>query len=268
MPTQTLRTLRALISRLFRQKPLIPVIRPVQPVASSSQNQVGRWSKLLTPHGVAWRTTFEPIELMLNEPDPVKKKQITEKWVKNMESHLNVTIITSSIVSSIMASAFSWASFSEGRGDSACIHIVKAIWYGAILISVSSIAAASQQITSIHRLNLFPDGYEMIHELLGESIQTPASSINGRPVIKLRLSQAFLWQIPVMLLNGSLYLFTVGLCILTYWDFTKSFAVSVEAVQILGISFFTICVVGAIGPWGISSIGLYHWIGNMLEVHT
>ncbi|KAI1086688.1 hypothetical protein F5B19DRAFT_478353 [Rostrohypoxylon terebratum] len=208
------------------------------------------------------------MELMLNKPDPVKKKQITKKWMRIMESHLNVMIITSSVVGSIMASAFSWASFSNDTSNSACIQIVKAIWYGALLLSVSSIAAASQQITSIHRLDFYQDGCEMIHELLGEFAQTPTGSNSNPPVVKLKLSQAFLWQIPVMLLNGSLYLFTVGLCIFTYWDFTKSFAVSVEAVQIVGICFFTVCIVGAIGPWGVSSIGLYHWIGNMLEIRT
>lgn len=72
----------------------------------------------------------------------------------------------------------------------------------------------------------------MIHELLGEPVQPPSGSNNGPPRVRLKLSQAFLWQIPKMLLNGSLYLFTVGLCVLTYWDFTKSFDVSVETVQV------------------------------------
>ncbi|OTA87769.1 hypothetical protein M434DRAFT_375331 [Hypoxylon sp. CO27-5] len=181
---------------------------------------------------------------MLNEPDPLKRNHFTQKWLKNMERHLNVIIITSSVVSSIMVSAFSWAPFSDDRGNSVCVQLVKATWYGGIILSVSSIAAASQQITSIHRLDLYPEGCEMIHRLLGECVQEPATSNGGnqvretaelhRPMVKLRLSQAFLWQIPVMLLNGSLYLFTAGLCILAYWDFTKSFHVSVEAVQVIG----------------------------------
>lgn len=35
-------------------------------------------------------------------------------------------------------------------------------------------------------------------------------------------SQAYLWQIPVMLLNGSLYMFAGGLCIIAYWDIDRT----------------------------------------------
>ncbi|KAI1453488.1 hypothetical protein F4805DRAFT_443374 [Annulohypoxylon moriforme] len=204
MMARTFKTLYASMPKFFGQKPLLPVRQPVQSAMNGQRSQSRRWTKLLIPHGVAWRTTFEPIELMLNDPDPIKKKHFTQKWVKNMESHLNVMIITSSIVSSIMVSAFSWAPFSDDRDNSICIQIVKAIWYGAILLSVASITAASQQVTSIHRLDLYPEGCEMIHELLGESVQAPTNSDSGPPIVKLRLSQAFLWQVPVMLLNGRL----------------------------------------------------------------
>lgn len=33
-------------------------------------------------------------------------------------------------------------------------------------------------------------------------------------------ARALFWQIPVNLLNGSLYFFVVGLCIAVFWDFT------------------------------------------------
>ncbi|KAI0466090.1 hypothetical protein F4859DRAFT_498802 [Xylaria cf. heliscus] len=204
------------------------------------------------------------MNMMLKEPDPEKKRKFTQRWLKNMERHLNIMIITSSVVCSIISSAFSWATFSKVSSVPTCPQIVKATWYSAILLSVSSTAAASQQITIIHRLDLYPEGVQMIHQLLGEYARSPRNGIQAHEdipaaqVLKLRPSQAVLWQIPVMLLNGSLYLFTVGLCILVYWDFTNASDASVQAVQIFGAVFFSSCAICGIVPWGISSIGLYH----------
>ncbi|KAI1418412.1 hypothetical protein F5Y13DRAFT_149119 [Hypoxylon sp. FL1857] len=231
MATRVLERLRALLPKLWRQKPLLPFSQ------LRKQYQAGRWPNSSIPHGVAWRTTFEPINIMLNEPDTEKKTQFTQKWLRNMERHLNIMIITSSVTSSIVASAFSWSVFTDDSDGSTCVKIVKACWYGALILSVSSIAAASQQITTIHRLDMYPDAPAIIHELLGEAVQSTSGcgqatgTATATPTLKLRLSQAFLWQIPVMLLNGSLYFFTAGLCILAYWDFTNSFSISVEAVQ-------------------------------------
>lgn len=190
---------------------------------------------------------------MLNEPDAKKKTQLTRSWVRHMVEHLNIMIITastfrlhmlstltnvtpkSSVVSSVVAGAFSWACFSE-YPDSTCIVIVKALWYGALVFSISAIAAAAQQITSLHRLDLYPGGLQTIRQLLGEPRNAAASpAAPGRtatPAIQLKFSQRVLWQIPVMLLNGSLYLFTAGLCVLAFWDFTRSFGDSIQSVEV------------------------------------
>ena len=138
-------------------------------------------------------------------------------------------------MSSIIAGAFSWTLFSNNI-DSACIWIVKATWYGALMFSVSSIASAAQQITVIQRLDLYSGGLQIIRQLLGEPRQSVDNNNQatgaGPRAPKFKLSQRFPWQISVMLLNGSLYLFTTGLCILAYWDFARSFGSPMGAVQV------------------------------------
>jgi hypothetical protein len=154
------------------------------------------------------------------------------------------------------------------------------------MLSVSSVASAAQQITIIHRLEIFPRGLQVIRQLLGEprqSVRNDNEAAGALPQVpKFNLSQRFLWQIPVMLLNGSLYLFTAGLCILVYWDFTRSFGISATAVRVcsnlpvllircehsdlkkpIAACFFSFCVISGIVPWGISSIGLYYWVGKV-----
>jgi ABC-type multidrug transport system permease subunit len=54
----------------------------------------------------------------------------------------------------------------------------------------------------------------MMRMLLGE--RDPSSGH-----LRARKTQKTLWQVPAMLLNGSLYLFVAGLCVLFYYNIQK-----------------------------------------------
>ena len=41
-------------------------------------------------------------------------------------------------------------------------------------------------------------------------------------------ARALFWQVPVNLLNGSLYFFVVGLCIAVFWDFSQTLKIRTD----------------------------------------
>jgi hypothetical protein len=146
---------------------------------------------------------------------------------------------------------------------------------------------------SLHRLDSHPDGLELFRKMLGgqSSHSDKSASQAEEKRARMQFSQRVLWQTPVMLLNGSLYLYMIGLCIFVYWDITRSIkfqdqpaAVSSSRhernmpdvehcmtdsyAQILCFILFTIAVLVALFFWGLSSIGLYYWLGQTLETFT
>jgi hypothetical protein len=133
-------------------------------------------------------------------------------------------------VSSLISSSFSWQYFDPANDEAVCIRLVKLAWYCALMLVVCAIGSSSQQLVALHRLSSYPDdrATSIIHCLLtgkpaGTSSSTQGANIGS--INQLSFAQGYLWQIPVMLLNASLYLFTGGLCILVYWDVSRAFQV-------------------------------------------
>ncbi|EWZ33039.1 hypothetical protein FOCG_12548 [Fusarium oxysporum f. sp. radicis-lycopersici 26381] len=254
--------------------PLQPAGTPTSPIRvdapPSPSPPENKTSKVILPHAAAWKAAYESMYTLLNETDPTKQNNLTQKWIRNMQQHLNITIITGSVVSAAISSAFSWSYFGPGEAESICLQLVKFIWCSALVFSITSTASACQQATSLHRLESHPNGLELIRRLLRGpalhqlSTSTPLTNGNVRVPIhtkRPRFLQRFLWQIPAMLRNGSLYMFVTGLCILVYWDFSQSINSPSHPITAVGITFFTLIVGCAILCWGISTVGLYYWIG-------
>lgn len=128
----------------------------------------------------------------------------------------------------VISSSLSWSYF-ENNAGSPCVVLTATAWYTALVLSISAIAVASQQLVAIHRLSTYPNGLGLIRNLLAgnfESAQQQAVSEESPEgpttgLRRIRASQAYLWQIPVMLLNSSLYIYTAGLTILVYWHVTQ-----------------------------------------------
>ncbi|KAM0321599.1 hypothetical protein ACHAQA_010025, partial [Verticillium albo-atrum] len=174
-------------------------------------------------HAAAWASANESCNALLNETDPARRDAMTRAWKEHMTAQLNTTIITSSIVSSLVSSSFSWPCFSDASPETICLSLVKATWYSALALSVASVAAASQQLVALHRLSTHDDDLKILRAMLAGTKDAAGGSqpVAEAAVKRLSFLQAYLWQIPVMMLNGGLYLFFCGLCLVAYWDFTR-----------------------------------------------
>jgi hypothetical protein len=104
----------------------------------------------------------------------------------------------------VIASAFTWPGISDIAWS------VKAIWYTALLLALGAICTATQQGVFLLRLAAHPKGPAQICSLLSKGVE---DGEDNEP----RLLQLYIWQVPISPLNGSVYLFIVGLGVLL-WD--------------------------------------------------
>jgi hypothetical protein len=105
---------------------------------------------------------------------------------------------------SVIATAFTWPLLEDGDSDQ---KVVLGIWYSALLLALGAIATATQQAVKLARLNTYPDCRQRVCNMLGVY-----EGQQWRP----RKVQLFIWQTPVMLQNGSIYMFLAGLVLLIW----------------------------------------------------
>jgi hypothetical protein len=115
-------------------------------------------------------------------------------------------------MASLIVTAFSWPSISilpSSLDEGLSKRIVPTIWLTSLLFALTSIGTATNQAIAIHRLAAYPDGSARLRAILGD----------GRPPPNARVDswQMWTWHIPAAFLNGSLYLFVIGLAAL-FWN--------------------------------------------------
>ena len=81
----------------------------------------------------------------------------------------------------------------------------KASFYSTIFMSLSAVAAGSQQSIALDRYGQHPEGLRQLQELL-----------KGGSAGSVSWLQLYVWQLPIMLLNISIVLFLAGLSILIW----------------------------------------------------
>jgi hypothetical protein len=108
-------------------------------------------------------------------------------------------------------SSFSWSTFDD-PSPGTLLAIINAVWYSALLLSVVSILSASQLSIALSRIATYRTDLIYTRRMLAKE-QPHSMTTSG---LQLSRSKLFLWQIPVMLLNGSIYLYVIGLTILVY----------------------------------------------------
>lgn len=116
-------------------------------------------------------------------------------------------------MTSITASAFSWPIVQSSSWT------IQAIWYSSIIVSLTSVSTATQQSVAIYRLASLPEGLQKIRQLLGRDGDATLG------IVQPQLWQLYIWQIPHLMLNTSIYLFVAGLLVLL-WDAAKAQAYS------------------------------------------
>jgi hypothetical protein len=134
-------------------------------------------------------------------------------WTKARTSELDVVNITvrplciyylilnftnlsqSALIAAVISGAFSWPTIEAAPWTS------KGCFYSAIILALTAIFTGSQQSIALHRIG-------------GRSASRLRQHLNDRKDIHL---VAYVWQIPVMMLNISIWMLLVGLLILI-WD--------------------------------------------------
>ncbi|KAH6631275.1 hypothetical protein F5144DRAFT_213662 [Chaetomium tenue] len=217
--------------------------------------------KTLFIHAAAWKVVSEPINLFLNEPDAAKRDALTAKWRDQMLSQLNIILVTATLTSSVTSSSLTWKQFtSDTIGDSIALDVVKSLWYSALAASLCSIGSSTQQLIALSRLSTYDEeGLFMIRRLLS-GCPDPDAQITTGGSVHMTVVQSYTWQIPVTLLNGSLYLFTTGLCILVY-DWISSL-VSTPRRGVLAAIFTSVLAVSLLS-FGLCSVGLYNEVRKL-----
>ena len=124
----------------------------------------------------------------------------------------------SALVTGTIASAFSWNTDQDDPWST------EACWTSALVLALTAISLASQQTIGLTRLCMYENGWLKVRALLGEvGPLCPKGNLKpsyleqrrdhaGREV-KMKKSQLWMWQTPVMLSNFAILLFVVGLMI-------------------------------------------------------
>ncbi|KAG8531830.1 uncharacterized protein KY384_003466 [Bacidia gigantensis] len=179
-----------------------------------------------------WPSMHDPIKYLLNVADHHEADTLTEKWVQGKLQELQYVGLSGALVTGTIASAFSWFSVPDDPWST------QACWTSALLLGFTAIAVATQQTIGLARLCSCEDGWLKVRCLLGEKNPFYGSQ-DKRPYfshhrmhredrVRMKKSQLWIWQTPVMLLNFAILLFVVGLMIAifvrasrTHWDWSK-----------------------------------------------
>lgn len=116
----------------------------------------------------------------------------------------------------VISSAFTWPLMDPAT--SVDKNLVLGIWYSSLLLVLGAIATATQQAVKLARLNTFPQSGQMIRGMLGYHDAQDRRW-------KVRKLQIFIWQTPVMLQNGSIYTFILGLVVIIWMSSFADWAV-------------------------------------------
>ncbi|EXA53642.1 hypothetical protein FOVG_01380 [Fusarium oxysporum f. sp. pisi HDV247] len=161
-----------------------------------------------------WHIASESIQDFVGEAHVVPPEQ----WRKSILSELTVVNITVSVkearlkritsinsrqgalIAAVVSSAFSWPTIDDSPWTT------RALFYSALILSLVSVSAGSQQSIALYRLGGHDIGLTTLRTLLKGSGKQGASKL-----------QLYVWQMPIMLLNVSILLFVIGLMILI-WD--------------------------------------------------
>ncbi|OAL32805.1 hypothetical protein AYO20_07762 [Fonsecaea nubica] len=165
--------------------------------------------------------TLDPIQKLVTAAKDDERRQLTRYWRESKLAELNYVGLTSvqdpvgmkivehsALVTSAFASAIGWQTVN-------LIPYVLGIWFGGLILVLTSIFIATAQSIAVYRLTTSDEGLDELARLLGYNTQDPGRS---RP----RRIQVLAWQMPVMLLNLSITLFLIGLLCQIFNSYTMT----------------------------------------------
>lgn len=87
--------------------------------------------------------------------------------------------------------------------------------YASLILAISAVATASQQVVALLNLECFREGQHLIRKL----VSTRSNSDDARVgPIQMPTTSRYHWQVPVMLQGQSLYLFLLGMGLFAYHE--------------------------------------------------
>ncbi|KAM7192598.1 hypothetical protein V8F20_008807 [Naviculisporaceae sp. PSN 640] len=217
----------------------------------------------VTLYSQVWKAMAAPISHLLNEPDDDERNKLTLKWRDQLQTQLNVILITSALIASVVASSFTWPEFEPSTDPLGIVlTIVKALWYGSLLFSIVAIASAAQLAIALSRIAAYSTDLEFTRRMLASvDPKDPAM-----PTTRVSFPKLWMWQIPAMLLNWSINLYVLGVVILVYQAACNLVVQHVRGEAAVVLVIFTLALIWSIGNYLFSSVGLYHWVGQACEV--
>lgn len=178
-------------------------------------------------HRAAWQIAADPLRRLLNEPTEDEKNALTKRWKDSMQQELSMIGVTvgsyfdtqifshtkiqclpnkGALVGSVVAASIAWSNAATQAG-----WAIVALWYIALVIALMAVSSATLQTVTLNRLISRPDGLSDIRVMLsGKPPTAAAQSVQPKRL------QIYIWQIPLKLLNSSIYLFLVGLLALLW----------------------------------------------------
>jgi hypothetical protein len=192
---------------------------------------------------VPWRITYDPIAQLLqadastnapttsNSSNMSMADDLTLSWTERKLSELSYVGITvrcslsismrsrnlfagsfkCALIAGVVSAAFSWRDLDQ------MFWATKGLWYGSLIVDLTSISLATQQSLALNRICCSSDRFQRIRTMLG-------TSKDGQGISKPRWTQIYVWQVPIMLLNIGLILFLAGLAseIFAHFDYPLS----------------------------------------------
>ncbi|KAG8354233.1 hypothetical protein FVEN_g7816 [Fusarium venenatum] len=137
---------------------------------------------------------------------------MTGWWIERKIAELSFVGLTCALLAGVVAAAFSWQDLKDLSWPT------KGLWYGSLIIDLTSICLATQQSLTLHRLSCYTNKCERVREMLSKS-----SSYQAHPS-EAEVTQLYVWQTPIMLLNIGIVLFIIGLAIQIITDLSSTWS--------------------------------------------
>ncbi|KAJ8112382.1 hypothetical protein OPT61_g5236 [Boeremia exigua] len=178
------------------------------------------------------------------------------QWRNGKLDELSTVNVTAALIAAVVSAIFSWPTIEETPWTAT------AVFYASLILSLATVASASQQSIALHRYGTHSQGLVMLRKSLASSSNKRASRL-----------QIYVWQMPVMLLNVSITLLIVGLFILIWdrvaqtTDWTDNLKVAV-VTTLIGVFALANYVVGAVALYKRKLVIDDHEVGKSVNGST
>lgn len=203
-------------------------------------------------------STYDPIEILLNESDPETKDKLTERWRDNRLDELSFVGVVAALLAGVLTSTGSWPNITSNEKQNP--WAVRASWYSGIILSLFSILTAADQTVRLHRISSHRDALKQLRNLLAKTDGKRQKSQSGR--IRPNTAQIYTWQLPVMFLTTATIAMVVGM-FLHVWSAAKNLDIADPNAKVAVI--FSVVAAVTIGVFFLGQVSLYAPDNDYLE---